>query len=227
MKKLANCLLLLALIAGMQAVAHAGFSFTDDFSSYTQNTCFADGTNFGPWTSAFSGFGCVQVQSDGTQSWLDESPKVSTSSSETHSSLVVGPSFSNPLTFSVSAKTVAQLRQGSDPNYWEVAWVIWHYQDNNHFYYFIAKPNGWELGKEDPAYSGSQRFLASDILPAFPIGSWRNIKIVETAQNTITAYVDNQMITTVTDTERPYTSGRIGLYTEDAHVQFENVSVTP
>src|SRR5207302_4803396 len=122
--------------------------------------------------------------------WLDESPQVSTSRSETHSSLVVGPSFSNPLTFLVSAKTVAQLRQGSDPNYWEIAWVIWHYQDNNHFYYFIAKPNGWELGKEDPAYSGSQRFLETGSSPAFPIGSWRNIKIVETVQNTITVYVD-------------------------------------
>ncbi|MGC2698162.1 MAG: hypothetical protein WA738_20425, partial [Candidatus Angelobacter sp.] len=112
MKKFAYYLLLPALIAGFQVVSHAVSSFTDNFSSYTQNTCFADGTNFGPWTLAFSGFGCVQVESNGTQSWLDEAPEVSTDSSQTHSSLVLGPSFSNALTFSVSLNTVAQLRQG-------------------------------------------------------------------------------------------------------------------
>ena len=150
MKKIAYWLFLLsALIAGFQAVSYAVSSFTDNFSSYTRNVCFADGTNFGPWTSAFSGFGCVQVDSNGTQSWLNEAPEVSTSSSETHSSLVLGPSFSNALTFSVSLNTVAQLRQGSPPNPWEVAWVFWHYTDNDHFYYFIPKPNGWELGKKD------------------------------------------------------------------------------
>src|SRR5205085_10706971 len=122
------------------------------------------------WISAFAGFGCVQVESNGTQSWLDESPKVGTTSSETHSALVLGPSFSNALTFSVSLNTVAQLRRGSPPNPWEVAWVLWHYTDNNHFYYFVPKTNGWELGKEDPAYPGSQRFLATGSSPTFSIG---------------------------------------------------------
>lgn len=224
MKKLAYYLLLPALIAGFQVVSHAVSSFTDNFSSYTQNTCFADGTNFGPWTSAFAGFGCVQVESSGTRSWLDEAPEVSTDSSQTHSSLVLGPSFSNALTFSVSLNTVAQLRQGSAPHPWEVGWVLWHYTDNSHFYYFLPKANGWELGKEDPAYSGSQRFLATGSSPTFSIGSWHNITIMETAQNTITVYVDGNLITTFTDTERPYTSGRIGLYDEDSHVQFQNVS---
>ena len=229
MKEFANCLFLVALVAVLQAIACAEISFTDNFSSYTQNTCFTDGANFGPWTEVFGDYSstaCVQVESSGSQSWLDESPQVSTSSSETHSSLVAGPAFSNALKFSLSLNTVAQLRQGSSPNAWEVGWVLWHYTDNTHFYFFIAKPNGWELGKEDPAYPGNQRFLATGSSPSFPIGNWYNIKVVETAQNTITVYVNNQLITTFTDTERPYTSGRIGLYTEDAHVQFENVSST-
>jgi hypothetical protein len=224
MKKLTHYLLLPALISCLIVVSHAVTSFTENFSSYTQNTCFADGTNFGPWTSAFSGFGCVQVESSGTQSWLDEAPEVSTGPSQSHASLVLGPSFSNALTFSVSLNTVAQLRQGSPPNPWEVAWVIWHYTDNNHFYYFAPKPNGWELGKEDPAYPGSQRFLATGSSPTFSIGTWHNITIMQTAENTITVYADGNLITTFTDTERPYTTGRIGLYNEDSHVQFQNVS---
>ncbi|HEY2231990.1 MAG TPA: family 16 glycoside hydrolase [Candidatus Angelobacter sp.] len=124
----------------------------------------------------------------------------------------------------MSLNTVAQLRQGSAPNPWEVGWVLWHYTDNTHFYYFAPKTNGWELGKEDPAYSGSQRFLATGSSPTFSIGSWHNITIMQTAQNTITVYADGNLITTFTDTERPYTSGRIGLYDEDAHVEFQNVS---
>ena len=223
MKNLCYCASLLALILSLEVIGHADISFSDNFSSYTQNTCFPDDTNFGPWTSAFSGFGCIQVQSSGTQSWLDESPQVSTNSSETHASLVLGPSLSNALTFSVSAITVTQLRQGSSPNPWEVAWVLWHYTNGNNFYYFIAKPNGWELGKEE---QGSQTFLATGSSPSFPIGNSYNIKIMETDQNTITVYVGGQLITTFTDTNNPYTSGRIGLYTEDAHVQFESVQAT-
>lgn len=222
MKTLASYLLLPALVVGLPAIAHAGSSFADNFSSYTQNICFSDGTSFGPWATVFAGFGCVQVESSGGQSWLDESPEVATSSSESHSSLVVGPSFSNPLTFSVDVDTVAQLRQNSSPNPWEVGWVIWHYADTSHFYYFIAKPNGWELGKKD----GSQIFLATGSSPTFPIGNSYNIRITETTQNTITVYVNNQQITTFTDTQNPYTSGSIGLYDEDSHAEFKNVAVT-
>lgn len=222
LKKSTACLLLLVLAAPFPAIAQAGSSFTDGFLSYTQNTCFSDGTAFGPWTAVFADFGCVQVESSAGQSWLDESAAVATGSNVSHSSLVVGPSFSNPLTFSVNLETVAQLRQGSSPNPWEVGWAVWHYTDNSHFYYFIAKTDGWELGKED----GSQIFLATGSSPTFPIGNWYNIRVSETTQNTITVYVNNELITTVTDTQNPYRAGNIGLYEEDARVQFKNVAVT-
>jgi hypothetical protein len=39
-------------------------------------------------------------------------------------------------------KTDKQLRQNSTPNPWEVAWIMWRYQDDWHHYYFIFKPNG-------------------------------------------------------------------------------------
>lgn len=212
---------LLALsIASAQSTA-----FTDNFSSYAKNSCFADVTSFGPWTNVFSGYGCIQVGSSGTQSWLDEAPTASLSTSETHASLATGPSFSLPLTYTVSVKTVAQLRQGSAPNPWEVGWVLWNYSDNSHFYYFIPKPTGWELGKEDPAFPGAQRFLASGTSPTFPIGSWHNIQITQNAQNTMTVSANGQAITTFTDTQTPYTSGKIALYNEDSHVQFTNIAV--
>jgi hypothetical protein len=38
--------------------------------------------------------------------------------------------------------------------------------------------------------------------------------------------VDDRLLATVIDTERPYTAGRIGLYTEDAEVYFDDVALT-
>lgn len=39
-------------------------------------------------------------------------------------------------------------------------------------------------------------------------------------------YVNSNQITTFTDTERPYASWKIGLYNEDAHVEFGSAKVT-
>lgn len=201
--------------------------FFESFSGYIVATCFPDGTSFGPWTVVFAGFGCVRIESDGLNSWLHAVPKVP-KGGNTHSALITGPSFSGALTYDVRLITIEQTRQGGRkaPRPWEVGWVAWNYTDNDHFYYFIAKPNGWELGKRDPAYTGGQRFLSTGTSPTFPIGQQYSVRITQDATNTMSASVNGQLLTTFTDTERPYTSGKIGLYTEDAHVHFDDVLVT-
>lgn len=214
--------LLLAAAAAPPATAAA---FSDDFSAYAPDVCLADGTAFGPWTALFNGYGCTAVRTDGARFWLEESPFPSASPSETHASMVLGPSFAVPMTLTADMRTDAQLRTGSAPNAWEVAWVAWNYSDNVHFYYFTLKPNGWELGKADPAYPGAQRFLATGSAPVFPVGTEHAVKIVQT-DNVIEAYADGALLTRFTDAERPYLSGRIGLYNEDARVRFTNVSVS-
>ena len=206
------------------AVAPSTASFFDDFSAYAPDLCLADGELFGPWTSVFNGYGCISVRSDGERFWLEESPFASASSSETHAALVSGLSFASPMTLSVDVRTTAQLRTNAPPNPWEAAWVVWNYADNARFYYFIPKPDGWELGKADPAYPGGQRFLTTGSSPVFPIGGTYHVKIVQ-SQNVLSAYVDGVLITTFTDAQRPYTSGRISLYTEDAAARFTNVAV--
>jgi hypothetical protein len=40
----------------------------------------------------------------------------------------------------------------------------------------------------------------------------------------ITLAVDGKVLTTFTDMERPYLSGKFGFYTEDAKVAFDNVT---
>ncbi len=199
--------------------------FYDNFSSYAKNTCFADGTAFGPWTAAYSGYGCIKTSVNGAISYVEEAPAASAAPAETHASMILGPSFSGPLNYSLNLVTVAQLRTGSAPNPWEVAWVAWNYTDDTHFYYLALKPNGWELGKEDPAYPGAQRFLASGSSPVFPVGSWYNIKIVQDTSNLIKVYADERLVASFLDTERPYVSGRIGFYNEDAQVRLKDVAV--
>lgn len=200
-------------------------TFVDDFSSMPIDTCYTDGATAGAWRSIFDGYGCNATVYLNGNAVLMERPAISISPDETHGGLVAGPSVSGDLTLQVKATTSRQLRVNSAPQPWEVAWVLWHYTDNSHFYYFIPKPNGWELGKADPAYPGAQRFLATGATPAFAVGAWHQITVTQSGQ-TIQVSANGTPVVTFTDRERPYSSGRIALYSEDAEVYFDNVSVT-
>jgi 3-keto-disaccharide hydrolase len=210
-----------AMLISASVVAN---TFVEDFSAMPAGTCYPDGSVFGVWQFVYNGYGCNGFVSSNSNTMLFEQPATSTSPDETHAALVTGPSISGDFTLQVSAATTNQLRANGVPNPWEVAWVLWHYTDNAHFYYFLPKPNGWELGKEDPAYPGNQRFLASGSSPTFPIGQWYRIGVTQSGQ-TIQVSVNGVVITTFTDRERAYSSGRVGLYSEDAEVYFDNVSV--
>jgi 3-keto-disaccharide hydrolase len=150
---------------------------------------------------------------------------VSTQPYETHGSLVLGPATTGDVTVQVDMATSRQLRTGSAPNPWEVGWLLWHYTDDQHFYYVILKPNGWEIGKEDPAYPGSQRFLASGSSPQFPLGPWYRVRVAQSA-GTIQLFVNDLLIATTFDDDLPYSGGRVGLYAEDAESYFDNVAIT-
>ena len=120
-------------------------------------------------------------------------------------------------------RTVRQLRTGTAPNPWEVGWTLWHQTDNTHFYYFILKPNGWELGKADPAYAGAQRFLATGG-QVFSPSAWHTVRVRQVG-SAMTVWVDGSPVASFTDNERPYTNGAFGLYNEDAEVHFDEVHI--
>jgi hypothetical protein len=211
------------LLCGCKAFAPMT-SFSDDFTSYHGGRCAADGERIGPWSVVNNGYGCVSVEGDGHARGLQMSPREAGLPRATHAVLVTGPRFKAPMSYSVQVNTLEQLREAGPAHDWETAWVVWGYSDQNHFYYFIPKPVGWELGKRDPAYPGGQRFLASEASPVFPLGSWTNVTITQDADNTITVFAAGRLITNVTDAERPYTAGKIGFYGEDSLVLFKNVS---
>jgi hypothetical protein len=175
-----------------------------------------------PWSTVFDGYGWVRI--DALTGTVDMAPQASTRPDETHSSLVRSVATYGDVDLQLQMRTVRQLRTGSAPNPWETAWALWNYTGNESFYYLILKPNGWELGKADHAYPGAQRFLATGS-KAFPVGPLYDVHVRQVG-NVLTAWADGQLLTTFTDNERPYRSGAVALYNEDAEVHFENVRIT-
>ena len=183
--------------------------------------CLTQGEDFGAWTVRFDGYGCVAVGGQGRLASLEMGPKAAQKDYMTHAPLVLGPQYGSRMVMHTRFETTAQLRNGT-PNPWEVGWVIWQYTNDERFYYFIPKPNGWEVGKRDPAYPGGQRFLGSGSERTFPIGHTYGVTIVQ-VDEMIAVFVDGQEIVRLRDEESPYRKGRIGIYAEDATVKVHSV----
>ncbi|MFJ3301708.1 family 16 glycoside hydrolase [Streptomyces sp. NPDC086549] len=178
-----------------------------------------DGSTHGRWLSVFNGHG-TNVGDDAS---LSLSPRAAEDRGTTHAGLVVSTASYTDVRYEARMRTVKQLRD-PDPNPWEVPWLVWAYTDPEHFYYITLKPNGWELGKRDPAYPGGQRFLATG-RTKYPVGDWYGVR-VEQRGAVLAVSVDGKPLVTFTDTERPYNQGKVGAYTEDATVKFEDLKAS-
>ncbi len=159
---------------------------------------------------------------------LSMTPKVATSPTITHAPLIIAGEYNwGDYIFESRMKTVSQLRTGSAPNAWEVGWLLFRYTDEDHFYYFIHKPNGIELGKEILNSSGQQdqQYLVTKTSPTLTLGQWNNYKVVLKGAN-IKVYINDVLVADYTDNSNPYLAGKIGLYNEDAHTHHDDVKVT-
>lgn len=208
----------LAVLSG--APAGAGMPFRDDFSGYPAGETWAEGSAHGIWAVRYHGYGSVRV---GCAKVLELAPAQATAAAETHASLVTTRTTHRNGVLDLEARTVRQLRTNGPPNPWETAWVIFRYVDDEHFYYLALKTNGWELGKRDPAYPGGQRFLDTGTNPRFDVGTWVRVRVTMTA-NALSVELDGVAVSATVDGERPILAGAVGLYTEDAHVQFAKVA---
>ena len=200
--------------------------FHDDFSAYPAGSDFAQGSTFGEWRVIQSGYGHVKVVDDGNgNNVLELKPKVQSGESATSSTEVIGPEHGSDFTFSGTISTPEQLRQGAAPHAWETGWLVWNYTDNDHFYYFVPRANGWELGKRDPAYKGGQRFIASGN-ESWPLADAKEFSISKHG-NTVEIKINGKVVTTITDDSDAYSgNGRVGIYSEDARVHADNISLS-
>ena len=172
----------------------------DQFGSLTSGSTWTDGQTLGRWQVVFAGYGAVSKPATRPHV-LRLSPTRAQSAGETHAALVVSrKSFANRC-LDVKTRVIVreQLRVGSAPNPWETAWLIWDYLDNDHFSYLAIKTNGWRAAR-------IKRTASADGL-----------------RSTIRAFVGGVNVATFRDTERPYVSGRLGMYVEDATADFDKI----
>jgi Domain of Unknown Function (DUF1080) len=191
----------------------------------------------GKWLNKYNGLGAsgtVNITSStatDTNTVFYEEPKTSTSPNETHAALTLTTQTYEDVEMHLKVKTNKQLRQNSAPNPWEVAWIMWRYQDDWHHYYFIFKPNGIELGKkQNENQAEEQIFLYTANEPKLKIDEW-NIWYIKMSGNHIEIWLEiadgsMQKVVNYYDNTPIMGSGNIGLYTEDAHVQFDDVHIT-
>lgn len=175
------------------------------------------------WRIAYNGYGHVRASAQQGAVRLTLAPAQPTSAADTHAALVLSRRSWRDLTVTVRLRTNSQFRQPR-PRPWEVGWLVWHYTSDRRFYYIALKPNGWELGKEDPAYPGNQRFLATSRRPAFPPGRWFTIRVQQRG-NAIAVDVNGHRLVRCTDRHNPYRAGHVGLYSEEASVTFQPIAI--
>jgi hypothetical protein len=227
-----------ALISRQSALA---LSLYDDFEGPSYLITDNQTSPNGKWFNKYSGFGTsgtVTIESssltssDNNNTVFYEKPKTSTGPNETHAALTLTTQVYEDLEIYIKVKTKQQLRQNFTPNPWEVAWLMWRYQDDWHHYYFILKPNGVELGKkQNENQAEAQIFLYTTNEPRLKINEWNTwylkmlgnhieiwLKMADDSWQRVVNYYDDDPI---------IGEGKIGLYTEDANVQFDDVYISP
>ena len=180
------------------------------------------------WFSVFNGYGMTSVTGSGAQQVITLSPGRAVTRADTHAALVLSKTWYQDFVAITQVRTVRQLRRGTAgrPNPWEVGWVVWHYTANQRFYALTLEPTGWVLSKQDPAFRGGERFLASGQFPRFRVGVTHNVGIVQIG-NEITVSADGHRLAQFTDTQRPYLSGAFGVYSEDSLARFWPIRLNP
>jgi hypothetical protein len=185
----------------------------------------------GKWENVYSGYGSTGVQKSGSKNVFYLSPKVVTSADQTEAALVKSKGTFCNYSVEFDINTVKQLRQGSPPNTWEAGWHIFRYTDTFHYYWFLVRTDGIELGKKDcdtctDSFVG-QQFLVTKDLPLLKTNKWQHWKI-EAIDNHIKVWVNNKLVIDYIDkTMSPkLASGNIAMYSEDAHVQYDNMVLT-
>ncbi|MGY1691005.1 family 16 glycoside hydrolase [Geodermatophilus sp. SYSU D01105] len=192
-------------------------------SSVSGKTCtpWEEGTRCGAWDLVYDGFGAARGTEDADGWRYRLQPQAVERVDQTSAALAVSTRELGDLEVSARMRTIEQLRR-PEANPWEVAWLLWHYTDDQHFYYIVLKPNGWELGKAHPDHPGAQRFLATGSSPTFPVGPWYEVHVRQVGDLTQVS-VDGEPLVDFRDDDGPYLRGAVGLYTEDAAVEFSHV----
>jgi hypothetical protein len=171
--------------------------------------------------------------------------------SDTDASLAITNQQYTDFDVTFQMRTVRQLKTTFVKN-WEVAWLFFRFNENGHprsdalayrhYYYLLLKTNGHiEIGKKDTDID-QQRFLTGTVGQeptfTFAINQWYKVRVRVTGFR-IQMWLDDVLKWddiddgTLTDTSGTIpaatsliSSGRLGLYSEDAEVEFKPLDIT-
>ena len=211
----------------------ASINLYDDFENATYSLTDGQISPDNKWLSMDTGEGSMRVGMDinnTNNSIFYISPRIAKSAAETYTGLMATTrNFSN-FDLSVDVKTEKQLRENESPKPWETVWIFFRYGDDFHYYWFVLKPTGIELGKKDcdtctNPFEG-QVFLYTDEIPTLKLGDWYNWRI-KAIGNNITVAVNGTEVVEFTDNtmSSQLASGPIGIYAEDATVAVDNFRI--
>jgi 3-keto-disaccharide hydrolase len=205
----------------------------DDFESLTYTLSDSNVSPNKKWINVYNGGGSSGVRNDfknANNNVFFMYPKAAKFANETNANLVITTTNFSNFDMSVEVKTERQLRGNSSPNTWEVAWVLFRYTDDFHYYWFVQKPSGIELGKKDcdtctDPFDG-QEFLYTNEIPTLKLGQWANWKISAIGNNFTVSINGTELVNfTDFDISPQLESGAIGFYDEDASVVFDNIRI--
>ncbi len=185
----------------------------------------------GKWKNEYTGYGSTGVGAAGPVNnafWLI--PKAVTSASQSQAALVRSTGSYCNFIADFDINTVKQTRQGSPPNTWEAGWFIFRYTDMFHYYWFLIRSDGIELGKKDCSTCSNpidgQKYLVTKKFPTLKPNTWHHWKI-QAIGNHIKVFVDNQWVVDFIDRGMTpqLAGGNVAMYSEDAYVKFDNMNV--
>jgi glucose/arabinose dehydrogenase len=211
----------------------ASINLYDDFENATYTLTDGEISPDKKWRNIEGGQGSMGVRNDinNTNNGIFFiSPRIAKSVAETFSGLATTTrNFSN-FDLSVDVKTEKQTRENESPKPWETVWIFFRYADDFHYYWFILKPSGIELGKKDcdtcnNPFEG-QVFLYTDEIPTLKLGEWSNWRIKAIGNNITIALNGTEVVEYTDSTMSPkLESGPIGIYAEGASVAVDNFRI--
>ena len=198
----------------------------DGFGSLPAATTWTDGQSLGAWTVRFAGYGGVTAIRAG--SLLRLAPRPATRPDETHAALVVtGRSFAEPC-LSVSSPASddgpAADRLRAEPVGVCLAGVGLHQQRP------LLLPGGeaqrlgaGQAGPRVPRRAAVPRHRIDAVDARGDLAD--GVESRGPSPGATTVRLDGAVVARFTDLDRPYTAGRVGLYSEDAVVDVDTVTV--
>lgn len=174
------------------------------------------------WEEVYNGYGSVIIDNNG----IYLKPEIATAAGETHAALVKSDFEFRDFTLEIKAVTKNQIREGSEPNAWEVFWIFFNYvptdDGKKRTNYFTLKPNGYELGTASGELD--QVFLATGSDVQLEIGEEYVYRIYKSGSYIEVSINGSKVIEGEYNIYDDY--GSIGLYSEDAEVEVLSVDIT-